>query len=346
MSASPRFAELRLPEGNAKPVFWALAYARASMPVFPCGADKRPLVEHGFKDASTNPEIIKAWWTKWPHADIGWAAPGEIVVADLDMSKGRNGFRDFAEKAGISVDAVETPQTSTPSGGRHLIYAANGASFRNGVAVAGSGIDVRTAGGYVVLPGPGSGRLWKKSPATPLAEAPAWLIAATRLKPQAPAGEARPFSGRATPRAARKLDEACTALANAGPAERDRAVLDHVLRVGSLAAAGELESDDALRELVAAGECNEGAESYRPDKIERAFWTGHKSPAPPQPSLTSRPSRDCRSIVRRRCAALRRRPHQLPALRRGVESVALMDRNRLALRRYPRRVGSRSRPVP
>jgi hypothetical protein len=194
---TPRFAELRLPEGDGKPLDWALAYARASMPVFPCGADKTPLTQHGFKDASTDPETIKGWWRKRPHADVGWAAPGEIVVADLDMSKGRNGLNDFAEKAGISVDAVETPQTSTPSGGRHLFYAANGASFRNGVAVAGSGIDVRTTGGYVVLPGPGNGRMWKKSPATPLAEAPVWLVAATRPKRQTAVQREADAKGRA-----------------------------------------------------------------------------------------------------------------------------------------------------
>jgi hypothetical protein len=31
------------------------------VPVFPCDKDKRPFTVHGFKDASTDPDLIRRW---------------------------------------------------------------------------------------------------------------------------------------------------------------------------------------------------------------------------------------------------------------------------------------------
>ena len=55
-------------------------------------------------------------------------------------------------REGAHPDDVTTPQATTPSGGRHLVYAANGAAYRNNVKLDGSAIDLRTDGGYIVLP--------------------------------------------------------------------------------------------------------------------------------------------------------------------------------------------------
>jgi hypothetical protein len=51
---------------------------------------KHPRTEHGFKDASKDPEQIRAWWKRWPDAPIG-VATGEVsnfVVVDVDLGKG------------------------------------------------------------------------------------------------------------------------------------------------------------------------------------------------------------------------------------------------------------------
>ena len=50
---------------------------RAGMAVFPVNADKKPLTTRGVKDATTDEEQIRAWWARYPHADIGWAVPEE-----------------------------------------------------------------------------------------------------------------------------------------------------------------------------------------------------------------------------------------------------------------------------
>lgn len=47
-------------------------FAVAGVPVFPCvPGGKRPLTEHGFHDATTEPDQIAAWWRQHPQANIG-----------------------------------------------------------------------------------------------------------------------------------------------------------------------------------------------------------------------------------------------------------------------------------
>ncbi|HET6497059.1 MAG TPA: bifunctional DNA primase/polymerase, partial [Thermoleophilia bacterium] len=57
----------------------ALDFAARGLPVFPCKADKAPLTAHGYKDATTNENTIRAWWGRRPDAEIG-VATGEAHV--------------------------------------------------------------------------------------------------------------------------------------------------------------------------------------------------------------------------------------------------------------------------
>ena len=46
----------------------ALDFARRGMFVLPCQKDKTPYTLHGHKDATTDPDKIRAWRRKWPGA--------------------------------------------------------------------------------------------------------------------------------------------------------------------------------------------------------------------------------------------------------------------------------------
>jgi hypothetical protein len=166
---------------DAPPLAWALAYAAHGFDIFPCAANKHPLTANGFKDATVNPAVIKAWWARWTFAEPAWALPSDVVVADLDEKNGKHGVADFKRLEGRDPRDVMTPMATTPSGGLQLFYATAGKVHQNKVAIGGSGIDKRTAGGYVVLPSAGNGRTWLcRLGDTPMADAPAWLDAAQK----------------------------------------------------------------------------------------------------------------------------------------------------------------------
>ena len=134
------------------------------------------------------PIAIEAWRRKWPHCDFGWALPADIVVVDIDVKRGKNGFKDFSASPASTRAISLTPSASTPSGGLQLFYRATKA-YKNAVAIGGTGIDTRTEGGYVVLPGPGNGRQWLRAligadgAMAPLLPAPAWLDFALKRAP-------------------------------------------------------------------------------------------------------------------------------------------------------------------
>jgi hypothetical protein len=142
---------------------WALAYASRGWHVFPCKPDKKPYTEHGFKDATTDPKIIRAWWTQWPDAQIGVAcgASGIVVVdLDLDKAKGLDGIAAFGEFLGPNPHGCALI-AHTPRGGRHFVYADTEHKFGIGTDVGSMlGIDVRAVGGYFIVPAGESPREW------------------------------------------------------------------------------------------------------------------------------------------------------------------------------------------
>ncbi len=166
----------------------ALVYVSLGWPIFPCASNKRPLVEGGFKSATTDPKQIIEWWSRWRHGEPAVAlAPIELVV-DLDRKGSHDAFKDFERLAGFPVDQFASPQATTPSGGRHLFCSTGRRKFRNMTRIGGTAIDVRTAGGYVLLPAPGNGRSWLPNKSRTFAPVPNWLVAALAMQsaPRAP----------------------------------------------------------------------------------------------------------------------------------------------------------------
>jgi len=147
----------------------ALAYAARGWYVFPCWerpgdpyqdkqgrtvtpGEKSPHTTHGNNDATTDPATIRAWWGRWPGAAIAAdnaRSLGGIVTVDQDVKGGDDGPGNWAA---LGITEAGALLSQTPSGGRHTIYAANGADIRNSAGKLGPGIDVRGKGGYTILP--------------------------------------------------------------------------------------------------------------------------------------------------------------------------------------------------
>lgn len=123
----------------------ALDYARAGLSVLPIKAqDKVPLTSRGVRDATTNPEVIRAWWRRWPRANIAHSILPGLVVLDIDSPEA---FQ-YLHAQGFELPATVCSATGR---GEHHWYSTAGFQARNGVDIF-PGVDIRAAGGYVVMP--------------------------------------------------------------------------------------------------------------------------------------------------------------------------------------------------
>ncbi len=185
----------------------ALDYARRGWPVFPIrwrdaetgmcscrsveckNVAKHPLTPHGFKDATTNVNVIERWWDRWPEANVGVPTGQAIRAWVLDVD-GEGGSRSLTALETELGALPETLEAQTGSGGRHLFFAlpTDRAIGNRQATNKRTGIDVRGEGGYVIAP-PSlhrSGRRyeWPLGPGGKIAVAPkAWLDFVAPLKP-------------------------------------------------------------------------------------------------------------------------------------------------------------------
>lgn len=155
----------------------ALDYVAQGFKVFPIKIDKKPLTEHGLKDATQLQIRVRDFWNKWPDAGIGLVTDG-LVVPDFDA---KNGGLD--SKVVIEAKYGPLPRTRTHrtgGGGLHYLYRnPNGADIRSTTKLgAYSGVDLRANGGYIVAP-PSlheSGARYEVIDNAEIAAAPAWLM--------------------------------------------------------------------------------------------------------------------------------------------------------------------------
>ena len=135
----------------------ALDYAAHGWPIFPLRPhDKTPLTTNGFKSATTDTKTIRDWWAKNQDANIGLdVGRAGLVVIDLDRRGDRDGFSQWDNLvASQNLQAMTLTYTSlTGGGGKHLLFKAPAdVEIKNSAGKLASGIDVRAAGGYIVLP--------------------------------------------------------------------------------------------------------------------------------------------------------------------------------------------------
>jgi len=131
----------------------AFDYAQQGWQVLPCRESgdfaKAPHTRHGFKDATTNLETIRAWWSRWPNAMIGVAVPATLLVVDVDPRNG--GSRQALEAIAGSMPESLTAWSGRGDGGHHLYFQAPHALLSQQVLP--KGIDLKLPGkGYMIAP--------------------------------------------------------------------------------------------------------------------------------------------------------------------------------------------------
>jgi hypothetical protein len=138
-------------------------------------AGKHPRTAHGLRDATTDLDRIRSWWTRWPEANIGLATGVAFDALDLDGAEACD-----ALDAAAPPEATEIVGPMVRTGrGVHVYVKPTG---RGNTANLVPGVDWRGRGGYVVAPpsrhGLGTIYRWtpENGPASALAEAPGWLL--------------------------------------------------------------------------------------------------------------------------------------------------------------------------
>jgi hypothetical protein len=187
----------------------ALHYARQGWPVLPlhsvrgdrcsCGRDcgraagKHPRTPSGVRNASADEAVIRAWWERWPDANLGVATGPASGLLVLDVDPAHGGDDSLELLLARHGAPPHGPISHTGGGGRHLLFAHPGSRVRSRCGALGAGLDVRSDGSYIVAPPSRhrSGRLyeWEASShpdEVPLPPAPPWLLGGGTTSGDAP----------------------------------------------------------------------------------------------------------------------------------------------------------------
>ena len=274
-----------------------------------CGsAGKHPRTGRGLHDASTDPDQIRAWWTRWPDANVGVAtgASSRLLVFDVDLPDGPTSLAELeAEHRGLP----STCEQRTGSGGRQLLFAHPGGTVGNRARLL-PGIDVRGDGGYIVVPPSihaiGSRYQWRGR--IPPAEPPGWLLALLQRSRTADApvvelaARTSPTDSQHQRYVAAALQRELASLAAAVEGSRNDTLNRAAFNLGQLAGAGLIDRDHVALELEqVAARIGLGAAEIR-RTIASGLAAGLKHPRSPPPAAALRPmpgSESAGSPVRR-----------------------------------------------
>jgi hypothetical protein len=230
----------------------ALAYGSAGIPVFPLAPrTKVPLIPasiggHGLHDATTDLDVISAWWTRTPNVGLGTGLVFDVV--DLDSEDAV----DALEEARGGSEPLRGPLVATGKGFHYYVQLA-GIGNRAGIL---PGVDYRGRGGYVVGPPSehpdGHRYRWANPLRDELARVPQWLI--QLLVPER--GPERP---RAVPEGSRAyglgaLGRELQRLSQTREGSRNHQLNVASFNMGRLVAAGDIDETEAASALIEQGQ--------------------------------------------------------------------------------------------
>jgi len=177
----------------------ALAYARRGWPVFPCHpGEKTPATTHGYRDATTNPVQITAWFTRRHDYNLAIAtgAPGPDVLDVDNYGPARNGYAALAQLRDAGLLQNAAAYLRTPGGGLHAYFTG---TTQRCAHLSEHRLDFLSAGGYVMAPpSQVDGRTYRLIKTTGRTGTLDWVAATRLLQPdrQPPHSQTDPIPGR------------------------------------------------------------------------------------------------------------------------------------------------------
>jgi putative DNA primase/helicase len=276
----------------------AVRYASRGYPVFPChhptpsggcscgdvacgNIGKHPRTINGLKNATTDEDQVRAWWAKWPDANIGLRCGGQerLVILDVDDP-------DAATTLPAPLPATYTTQTGRNGGsGRHYWYRLpDGVTLTNSRGALPDKIDIRGDGGYVIAPPSlhATGERYRVAERRKIAELPAMIVQLTAaakrasVPPRTPPREWLDQDGTSYGR--RALDAETALVARAAEGTRNEQLNRSAFSLGQLVAGGELAEDATVQRLEAAAAACGLPDAEAASTIRRAIADGAQQP--------------------------------------------------------------------
>lgn len=209
---------------------------------------KHPRLPHGVLEARAEVEQIRAWWDRWPDANVGLATGPEsgIYVVDLDGPDAIAAWDETGFPSGW---------TSRTGNGLHHVYTLR-EPLPNTHWKLGAGIDTRGAGGYIVAP-PSLHRTlrrytWERREGDAPPVLPNVIRSAVTPSIDTPPAPATIRYGESTPYAKGVLRNALARLSSAPEGARNSSLNDEAFLLGQWVAGGELDPSGIAEALAAA----------------------------------------------------------------------------------------------
>lgn len=150
----------------------ALEYGRLGFRVLPVQPGGKAAVLPGWQEAaSTDADVITAWWRRWPRANVA-IHTGQLVVLDLDRGWDETFLTPERKQ---TLRELNPPVQRTPSAGYHIVFRRpDGVCWRQSAGKLGRGVDLKTGPAYIVVaPSQVGGRLYRwVRPLVPLVDLP------------------------------------------------------------------------------------------------------------------------------------------------------------------------------
>ena len=132
---------------------------------------------HGLYAATSDPQRVARWWTRWPQANIGARVPASLFVLDIDPRHGALERLAVMEAEHGPLPPTRISLSGRGDGGQHRWFLHPGGPLS--AARLGPGLDIKTSAGYVLLPPsrhPATGKpyTWAQPILDP-APVPTWL---------------------------------------------------------------------------------------------------------------------------------------------------------------------------
>jgi hypothetical protein len=172
----------------------ALACVRRGWFVFPCWpGQKTPRIRGGNLSATTDEAKVRAWWAKWPDANVAISTkPSHLTVVDVDHGLANaDEWAEWAELTGLP--GTYTVRTGRRDGFGVQMYYEGDATSKAWETETHSG-DIRGSWGYVMAAGclHPSGERYSVLLAAPIVPAPDWVNTVKKAVPKGRDGKPNP----------------------------------------------------------------------------------------------------------------------------------------------------------